>query len=79
MNDKQCTVRHLIEYPDVFADIVNAFLFDGKQEVVVEELTATELHNRQYRMPQDADSVIAEGDDQAAGNCFPIRQALRAA
>lgn len=60
--ESNCKVeKHLIEYLDVFADIVNTYIFNGKEEVDPEELTATTLHNRQYRMPQD-DSLLQEGD-----------------
>ena len=36
----------LEDYPDVFADIVNVLLFDGKQEVRSEELAQSGLRSQ---------------------------------
>lgn len=58
--ESNCKVeKHLIQYPDVFADIVNAYIFNGKEEVDPEELTATALHNKK-RFTNSADDFFAE-------------------
>ena len=41
MAEKDLSEKLLEEYDDVFADIVNVLLFDGKREVKEEELAET--------------------------------------
>ena len=41
MPEKDITERHLESYNDVFADVVNVLLFDGKRRVKPEDLKDT--------------------------------------
>lgn len=46
MGEKDMAEKLLEDYPDVFADIVNVLLFDGKQEVRPEDLAETGLRSQ---------------------------------
>ena len=46
MGEKDMAEKLLEDYPDVFADIVNVLLFDGKQEVRSEELAQSGLRSQ---------------------------------
>lgn len=46
MGEKDMAEKLLEDYPDVFADIVNVLLFDGKQEVRSEELAESGLRSQ---------------------------------
>lgn len=45
MGEKDIVEKHLLDYGDVFADIVNVLLFNGEEVVKPDEITATTLRS----------------------------------
>ena len=45
MAEKDLTEKILEDYPDVFADIVNGLLFDGREVIKTDELEDMKLHS----------------------------------
>ena len=52
MKDKDIAEKILEDYPDVFADIVNGFLFNGNEVVKPEELEDMKLRSA-YRLEEE--------------------------
>ena len=52
MKEKDITQKVLEDNNDIFADIVNVLLFDGKSEVEENELVNTTVHS-QYKAEDD--------------------------
>ena len=48
MGQKDLTQKYLEDYPDVFADIVNALLYDGKRVLSVENLQSAPTETLYY-------------------------------
>ncbi len=48
MGQKDISEKVLVDYNDVFADILNVCIYDGKEIVKPEELTNTAVHS-QYK------------------------------
>ena len=60
MAEKDITEKILLSYPDVFADIVNALLFNGEQLIHPEELI-----DQAPRAIYKADGKIREYENQS--------------
>ncbi|MBR1855409.1 MAG: hypothetical protein IJ794_20080 [Lachnospiraceae bacterium] len=71
MGQKDLSQKHLESYPDVFADIVNALLYEGRQIVKADEL-----------IPAPTESFYRAGEQklknqfQDVSQCIDRRHAL---
>ena len=68
MAEKDLSEKLLEEYDDVFADIVNVLLFNGKREVKEEELAETGTESQykaddsvMHAQERDVGEVLEEG------------------
>lgn len=71
MTEKDVVSKTLESYPDVFADIINGFLFSGKQVVCPDDLIPADIAS-QYK----ADGMIRSQERDVSkywrNNCFNI-------
>lgn len=44
-NEKDSTEKHLLNYADVFADVVNVLVFHGKEVIDPKDLVSTEARS----------------------------------
>lgn len=68
-NEKDSTEKHLLNYADVFADVVNVLVFHGKEVIDPKDLVSTEarsvltLHGKTREQERDVVKIIAFLDD----------------
>ena len=65
MKEKDITQKVLEDNNDIFADIVNVLLFDGKSEVEENELVNTTVHS-QYKAEDGKVHIEPEAEENAS-------------
>ena len=71
-NEKDSTEKHLLNYADVFADVVNVLVFHGKEVIDPKDLVSTEarsvltLHGKTCEQERDVVKIWTKGNTKIA-------------
>ena len=71
-NEKDSTEKHLLNYADVFADVVNVLVFHGKEVIDPKDLVSTEarsvltLHGKTREQERDVVKIWTKGNTKIA-------------
>ena len=71
-NEKNSTEKHLLNYADVFADVVNVLVFHGKEVIDPKDLVSTEarsvltLHGKTREQERDVVKIWTKGNTKIA-------------
>lgn len=79
-NEKDSTEKHLLNYADVFADVVNVLVFHGKEVIDPKDLVSTEarsvltLHGKTREQERDVVKIWTKGNTKGAGQPSPEQE-----
>lgn len=74
-NEKDSTEKHLLNYADVFADVVNVLVFHGKEVIDPKDLVSTEarsvltLHGKTREQERDVVKIWTKGNTKISSIC----------